>query len=73
MRSAPCSRGVTTMRERRWRRGMRALLVAAATLPALLVAGCVSVPFSSGVEVGGAVELLSEPGTGTTLRLVVPR
>ena len=44
------------MRERRWRRGMRALLVAAATLPALLVAGCVSVPFSSGVEVGGAVD-----------------
>ncbi len=24
-------------------------------------------------EVGGAVEVLSEPGTGTTLRLVVPR
>jgi signal transduction histidine kinase len=24
-------------------------------------------------EVGGAVELLSEPGNGTTLRLVVPR
>jgi signal transduction histidine kinase len=24
-------------------------------------------------EVGGAVQVLSEPGTGTTLRLVVPR
>ncbi len=63
------------MREPRWRRRMRALAVAAATLPALLIAGCVSVPFSGGVEAGGLLEsevdidfdfLPSGPSAGAT-------
>lgn len=63
------------MREPRWRRRMRALVVAAATLPALLIAGCVSVPFSGGVEAGGLLEsevdidfdfLPSGPSAGAT-------
>jgi hypothetical protein len=54
---------------------MRALVVAAATLPALLIAGCVSVPFSGGVEAGGLLEsevdidfdfLPSGPSAGAT-------
>jgi hypothetical protein len=62
-------------REHRIRRRWRSLVVAAATLPALLLAGCVSVPFAGGVEPGGAVEsevdvdfdfLPSGPSAGAT-------
>lgn len=43
-------------RESRIRRRWRSLLIALATLPALLVTGCVAVPFSGGVEQAGPVE-----------------